>query len=804
MQPSENSTINDNSKARTEILGVAILLLIAACFFYPMLFDGKVIFYRDYNLITYPFRYFLGQTFSQGAIPYWVPHANGGLPFMAAFHPGVFYPPSVLFLLNDTTYALNLFYVFHFMILGTSLYLLARCWGLSFVAALCCATTGMLSGFMVASTLLSNFFMSAVWLPVIFWLFHQYWVRKHIGYFIGLIAAIATQTLAACPEINIMTMLLLYAHSLYFLPRPPGISGVVRLTAPLGLAVALALGVCAFQLLPTAKLIKHSFRHSGLDYATHTQWSLDTKKLSTLVLSPDFRGFFNYRLEQDFIKKSKLKTQPESQADLTGNSPVANESRPPLVSGFLHTVYMGLLGLTFVLLGFFFRREKAVGFWLVVFLFGIFLAFGKHNPFYPIVYYGTPFLDLFRYPEKYVYISSFAAVFLTGYGLEALIRHTRDRQIKIFWVLTILILLFGIIGLLAIGQPYFTPEYSLAILLLFGFSYIMFYFRKMKATWFAVSVLLMIMVDLSIKDAQLLPLIDKKYYQEDPMVMDILEDSLGKHRVYSGRLQKKPNDLSYPEGPTRLASIIASKELLYPYMGMVYGVEHVNGFNGLALELENNMLWWAVFVKSPPERRRRILTRSNVKYWIDGDMLTPYSKDYPVIMPDRVKVLNEALPRAFLVPNMRLAKESEHMLNVYYDESFDPLKEVLLYGDEKLNFEKSKHFSGKVEQVVYKPNHVTVQTTQEGNGFLVLIDSYFPGWTVKVDGEERPILKANYYYRAVQLGPGKHTLEFDFVPEGMKTGVMVSGFSFFLVVFGGLFLRKPMKKFFWNEKDVVS
>jgi len=787
---------------RVDILGVAILLLIAAGIFHPMLFDGKVIFYRDYNLITYPFRYFLSQVFSQGAIPYWVPHANGGLPFMAAFHPGVFYPPSILFLMDDTTYALNLFYVLHFMILGVSLFLLARCWSLSFVAALCCAITGMLSGFMVASTLLSNFFMSAVWLPVIFWLFHQYWVRKHIGYFIGLIAAIATQTLAACPEINIMTMLLLYAHSLYFLSRPPGFSGVVRLTASLGLAVVLALGVSAFQLLPTAKLIKHSFRHSGLDYATHTQWSLNTDKLSTLVLSPDYRGFFNFRLQRDPVDESNLIAETKPDRGLTGESSATNKNRPPLVSGFLHTVYMGLLGLTFVLLGFLFRREKAVGFWLVVFLFGVFLAFGKHNPFYPIVYYGIPFLELFRYPEKYIYISSFAAVFLTAYSLEALIRYTRDRQIKIIWVFAILIILSGIIILLAKWKPYFTPGHSLIILLLFGFSYAMFYFRKMKATWFAVSVLLIILVDLSIKDAQLLPLIDKKYYQEKPMLMDILGDSFGKHRVYSGRLQQEPNDKSYPSGPTRLASILASKELLYPYLGMVYGVEHVNGFNGLALELESNMIWWAVFSKSLPERRQRILTRSNVKYWINGDVLTPYSKDYPVIMPDRVKVLSEALPRAFLVPKMRVPKESDHMLNTYYAESFDPLKEILL--NEEVDFEESNHFSGKVDRVTYKPNHVTVQTTQEGNGFLVLMDSYFPGWTVKVDGRNQPVLQANYFYRAVKLGPGKHTLEFDFIPEGMEMGLRISGVSLVLIAFGSLFLRKPMKKLIWNDKDALS
>ncbi len=789
MQPPDNSTIHGNSKARVEILGIVILLLVAAGFFYPMLFDGKVIFYRDYNLITYPIRYFLGQTFNQGAIPYWVPHANGGMPFMASFHPGVFYPLSLLFMLEDTTYALSLFYVLHFIILGVFTYLLARSWGLSFIAALCSAMTGMLSGFMMASVLLSNLFISAVWLPVIFWLFHQYWVRKHIGYFIGLIVAIATQTLAACPEINIMTMLLLYAHSLYFLPRSPGLSGIGRMTASLGLAVILALGLSAFQLVPTASLIKHSFRDGGLDYNSHTEWSLEPFKLLTFALSPDYSEYLDSELTAGVSPDSSLKTQSQPNADSTRDSINFSKVHPQAITGFLHTFYMGLLGLVFVFLGFFFRREKAVGFWLVIFLFGIFLAFGKHNPFYPIIYYGIPFLNLFRYPEKYIYISSFAVVFLTGYGLDSLIRHTRDRNIRIFRVLTIVIILFGLLSFLAIGRSDLSPEYPLAFLAIFGFAYTLFYFGKMEKNRFAALVLLIIFVDLSIKGIQLLPLIDRKYYQEKPLLTDILGDSFGNYRIYSGRLQNTPDPLKYPNGPTRLAAVIASKEHLYPYLGMIYDLEHVNGFSGLALELKDDFLWLAVFVKSQPDRRKRILVRSNVKYWIDGDQPTAYMEGYPLILPDRLKILKDTLPRAYFVPKMRVLKEDdEHPLNIYYHESFEPRKEVLL--NEAVDFKESAHSKGTVEQVTYRPNHVTVKTSQEGNGFLVLMDSYFPGWTVKVDGVEKPILRANHFYRAVQLDPGQHTLEFDYVPEGMKAGLVISGISVFLITFGSLFRRK--------------
>jgi hypothetical protein len=562
------------------------------------------------------------------------------------------------------------------------------------------------------------------------------------------------------------------------------------MTVPLGLAVVLALGLSALQLVPTASLIKHSFRDGGLGYDRHTEWSMEPFKLLTFALSPDYSDYLDSKLvEAPAILKSQSLLNPDSARHLNNFRKV----NPEAMTGFLHTFYMGLLGLVFVCLGFFFRREKQVGFWLLVFLIGIFLALGKNNPFYELIYAGVPFLNLFRYPEKYIYISCFAVVFLTGYGLDYLIRYTQARKIRIFKLLTVLIILFGLLGYLAVRRPHLNPEYSLAFLALFSYAYTLFYFGKMKKTWFAGLVFLIILVDLSSKGTQLLPLIDRKYYEEKPLLTNILGDSFGKHRIYSGRLEGTPNSLDYPNGPTRFAAVLASKEHLYPYMGMVYGLEHVDGLTGLALGLKDDFLWTRVFVKSQPDRRKRILARSNVKYWIDGDQPTAYQNGYPIIFQDRLKILKDALPRAFLVPAMRVPKQEGHLLNTYYEETFNPLKEVLL--SEEIDFKESSSFEGVVEQVAYRSNHVTVKTAQQGSGFLVLMDSYFPGWTVKVDGQERPVLRANHYYRAVQLDSGSHTLEFDYFPEGLNTGLMISGVSVLLIAFGNVFRRRYVKQF---------
>jgi hypothetical protein len=731
-------------------LGVLILLVIAMVFFGPLLFGDKVIFYRDFTFVTFPFRYFLAQTLQAGSIPYWNTNAYAGMPFMAGFHPGVFYPPSILFFIEDTTYALNLFYVFHFLVLGFFSFLLVRSWGISFMPALCCGITGMLSGFIVASTLLSNFFLAAVWLPLIFWLFHRYWVQKHIGYFIGLVVAIATQTLAACPEINIMTILLLYAHSLYFLQRKPGFTGFAHLTVSLGAAVILALGLASLQLIPTAKLMENSFRDEGLTYETHTRWSLEPEKLSTLVLSPDYGKLLDSR---DY---------------------------PTWFNGFIHTFYMGLLGVAFVLFGFIFRREKPIGFWLVVFLFGIFLAFGKYNPIYETLYPWVPLLNLFRFPEKYFFVSSFAAIFLSGYVLETLIQSAKNHRFKIFPVLTILTLLFG--GTLYFGmrQNYPSPLLPLLVLLLFSFAFVMFCFRKLSKSVFASLVCFLVLIDLSVKDLQLLPLIDRKFYEKEPLIMDTVGGSSGKYRIYSGQIAKTPDPNLNPRGSTWMDELFLAKQYLRPFTGMVYGIEHAGGHPGLGLELRKHLVWFQALIKAPPDKRLRILKRSNVKYWVDWDSSTRFSaQGVPLILPDRVKVWNDVLPRAYMVGRMQLGKESE-ILNTYYDESFDPLASVLL--SDPVDFAPSAQFSGKVEEVVYRPNHVTVKTLQKGDGFLVLMDSYFPGWTVTVDGREQLILKANHFYRAVQLDSGPHTLEFDYFPEGFKEGLVVSAIALLLLM----------------------
>ena len=741
-----------------ELSGMLLLFLVALSIFSPLFFSGKAIFHRDYHFITYPFRYFLGQAYQQGVIPYWAPNVYGGMPFMSLFHPGVFYPPSLLFFLQDTVLAINLFYFLHFLILGVSVFLLGKLWRLSLAARLCSSVTGMLSGFMIGSVLLSNYFMAAVWLPLIFWFYQKYRQEKHIGYFIGTVLVIATQTLAACPEISIMTVGLLLLHELWFIPKEQRIAAYLRLTFSLGLAVVFALGLSALQLWPAAELLPYSPREAGMSYEVHTTWSLQFSRLATLVLSPFYIG---------------------------------DSGSGEFFTGFLHTLYMGLLSLGFIFIAFFLRKEKPVSFWLMIFALGIFFALGQYNLLYKYFYHAVPLTHLFRFPSKYFFVSSFAAVFLTGFVLDYILKHTESRHFKMVPVLSVVIVLFGMVYGVGLWQPALDMESSMAILFIFGLVYMLFYFKKIRKPVFAGIVFLLMFIDLSMKDFKLLPLIDRKFYDEPPIYMKYLKDTFGRYRVYSGRIQREPGAMDAIKAPSALHRVKLLKQYLTPYTGMVYGIEHAAGKPGLGLGLKGQLIWSDILRKADPELRIRILKRSNIGYWINLDQETRFNPEgEPEILPGRIFVLKDALPRAYLVPNMRVMEEKA-VLNTYYAASFDPLQEVLL--TEPVEFQPSDHFQGQVEQVDYRPNHVTLKTRQEGNGFLVLNDTYFPGWTVTVDDKAATLLKANHYYRAVQLGPGEHTLEFDYFPEGFKEGLIVTAVTPVLGLIGYVFWRRRLK-----------
>jgi hypothetical protein len=71
---------------------------------------------------------------------------------------------------------------------------------------------------------------------------------------------------------------------------------------------------------------------------------------------------------------------------------------------------------------------------------------------------------------------------------------------------------------------------------------------------------------------------------------------------------------------------------------------------------------------------------------------------------------------------------------------------------------------GSAKILSYGLNDVSLAVETDRNSILVLHDIHYPGWEAYVDGERRPILRANLLFRGVEVPPGRHRVEFRFRP----------------------------------------
>jgi hypothetical protein len=93
----------------------------------------------------------------------------------------------------------------------------------------------------------------------------------------------------------------------------------------------------------------------------------------------------------------------------------------------------------------------------------------------------------------------------------------------------------------------------------------------------------------------------------------------------------------------------------------------------------------------------------------------------------------------------------------------------------------------------YQPNRVVVNVEDGPPGFLVLTDVWYPVWTCTVDGSSRPIHRANFLFRAVEMPAGQHEVVFAFAPESSRQGGLISLATLGLV--GGVLLVGAYRKF---------
>lgn len=81
----------------------------------------------------------------------------------------------------------------------------------------------------------------------------------------------------------------------------------------------------------------------------------------------------------------------------------------------------------------------------------------------------------------------------------------------------------------------------------------------------------------------------------------------------------------------------------------------------------------------------------------------------------------------------------------------------------------------------FGPNKITISTTVESPEVLTLLQNYYTGWNVTVDGKTENIMLSNYLTMSVLIPRGKHNVEFEYKNPAVVIGGIIS-YSVFLIL----------------------
>jgi hypothetical protein len=116
------------------------------------------------------------------------------------------------------------------------------------------------------------------------------------------------------------------------------------------------------------------------------------------------------------------------------------------------------------------------------------------------------------------------------------------------------------------------------------------------------------------------------------------------------------------------------------------------------------------------------------------------------------------------------------------DPTFDPNQVVMLTGGgERLGS------AGAGAAVLADPDAGRFSVITDRPGWLVVSETYYPGWRAQVNGEEVPILRANLAFRAVAVPAGSSEIVFRYEPAWLMPTVILTGVGLLalLVLFMG-------------------
>lgn len=134
-----------------------------------------------------------------------------------------------------------------------------------------------------------------------------------------------------------------------------------------------------------------------------------------------------------------------------------------------------------------------------------------------------------------------------------------------------------------------------------------------------------------------------------------------------------------------------------------------------------------------------------------------------------------ALPRASIFHDVRAVPDENEALAQITADGFDEHRTAVVVGsgrDALRGGGPDPHERATI--VVARGNRVEIDAQLARPAVVMLNDTFYDGWQAEVDGAARPILRTDYLFRGVALGPGRHRIVMRYAARSVALGSLAA------------------------------
>lgn len=801
------------------LAAVAGFIAIALIYFYPVL-QGKKIYQSDIVQYTAMAKEQNDFRAAENAEPYWTNSAFGGMP---TYQLGARYPNDFIGHLDDALRFLPrpADYLFLYFI--------------GFYILLLVLKTDPLKAFFGALA-----FGFSTYMVVILGVGHN--AKAHaIAYMPAVVAGVLMvfrrnyvwggllTMLAVALEINAnhfqMTYYLLFLllfigiYYAYKLIKNKEMKELPKIAATFGIAVVLAVGANATSLMATKEFTDFSIRgkseltynpdgkkkteNTALSREYITEYSYGIGESFNLIAPRLFGGGNGEKLNEDSSVYNFMLSygaSPDEAKQFTESYGLTYWGAQPIVAA---PAYIGAIVFFLCVLGLYHDRRKIKYVFLAGAIFSLLLSWGKNFPALTDFFIDyVPLYDKFRAVSSIQVVLELCIPVIAIMGMQSFFTTDADKRPASLWkasatTLGLIVVLFffrsafdfaGTMDARLLEMFRQHPDKSFGIsfldalkedrrslyaadLLRSGFfialaalALYLYMKNKMAATTAVVVVGLLMVVDLFA--------VDKSYVNADDFV--------------------SAREVDVPFEPTAVDNQILSDSTSFRVLDVQgflngrasYFYQSIGGYSAV-----RPIRMQELFDYQISKNNIEVLNMLNVKYIIQTD---EKGEEFPMANPD-------ANGNAWFISKIISVNSADQEMKALNKLN---TKEEAVRRKEKgeKSFELSLPFrkdsTATIRLISYKPNHLKYVSDNQNDGFAVFSEMYYEnGWKATIDGKATRIHKVNYALRGLNIPAGKHTIEFKFEPQVVKTGSTIALISSIgmLLLLGGAVYRERKK-----------